>query len=110
MRTLIYKRSHDDDPGKTGQFGIYNCMGRVRTWAFEAVIGVGGRGPRPRKLGLADKVNWIGIGPRKASVPGKHWPIVTFDHFVSWGAAGPDFETLAPLLAARSTRGMCESL
>jgi len=65
MRTLIYKRTHPGDPDGKGQFGIHGCMGRVRTWRFEAVIGVGGTGAEPRSHGLDGKVNWIGIGPHK---------------------------------------------
>ena len=101
MRTLIYKRTHHGDPDVTGQFGICDCMGRVRTWDFEAVIGVGGTGPEPRRHRLDGKVNWIGIGPHKKAVAGKRGPIVTFDHFVFYGSGGPDFEKLAPLLAER---------
>lgn len=101
MRTLIYKRTHNGDPDATGRFGVYDCMGRVRAWNFEAVIGVGGTGAEPRSHGLDGKVNWIGIGPRKHSVAGQRGPIVTFDHFVLYGSSGLDFERLAPLLAER---------
>ena len=79
MRTLIYKRTHHGDPDVTGQFGIYDCMGRVRAWNFEAVIGVGGVGAEPTSHGLDGKVNWIGIGPHRRAVVGKRGPIVTFD-------------------------------
>lgn len=100
MRTLIYKRTHHGDPDATGQFGVHDCMGRVRAWDFEAVIGVGGLGPESRSNALEGKVNWIGIGPHKRAV-GKRGPIVTFDHFIFYGSKGPDFEKLAPLLAER---------
>jgi hypothetical protein len=100
MRTLIYKRTHHGDPDETGQFGICDCMGRVRTWDFEAVIGVGGLGPEPRSHGLDGKVNWIGIGPRRGRWH-KRGPIVTFEHYVFYGCRGPDFEKLAPGLAER---------
>ena len=100
MRTLIYKRTHPDDPDETGQFGLYDCMGRVRTWKFEAVIGVGGQGAEPREHELDGKVNWIGIGPRKGRWH-RRGPIITFDHFYLRGANGPDFEKLAPVLAQR---------
>ena len=63
MRTLIYKRTHHGDPDVSGQFGIHGCMGRVRAWDFEAVIGVGGVGPEPRSEGLDCKVNWISDRP-----------------------------------------------
>ena len=82
MRTLIYKRTHHGDPDVTGQFGICDCMGSVRRWDFDAVIGVGGVGPEPRRYGLDGKVNWIGIGPHKKAAAGKRGPIVSFDHFI----------------------------
>lgn len=101
MRTLIYKRTHNGDPDpETGEFGIHDCMGRVRRWDFEAVIGVGGLGPEPRSLGLDGRVNWIGIGPHKRA-QGKRGPILAFDHFLFYGSNGPDFEKLAPQLAHR---------
>lgn len=101
MRTLIYKRTHPGDPDRAGRFGIYDCMGRVRRWNFEAVIGVGGLSAGPELHGLAAKVNWIGIGPHKSDDPDKRGPIVTFDHFLFYGADGPDFARLAPRLAGR---------
>ena len=101
MRTLIYKRTHHGDPDESGQFGIYDCMGRVRSWDFEAVIGVGGIGAEPRSHGLDGKVNWIGIGPHKVEVAGKRGPVVTFDSFKFFGAEGPEFGELAPRLAHR---------
>jgi hypothetical protein len=101
MRTLIYKRTHTKDPDPEGRFGIHDCMGPVRAWNFDAVIGVGGVGPEPRKLKLTDKVNWIGIGPHKKTAAGKRGPVVTFDHFVLWEAKGPSFSCLAPRLAER---------
>jgi len=101
MRTLIYKRTHHGDPDGTGCFGIHDCMGRVRRWDFEAVIGVGGLGSEARSHRLDGKVNWIGIGPQKHVLAGKRGPIVSFDHFVLYGSDGPDFERLAPVLAER---------
>jgi hypothetical protein len=101
MRTLVYKRTHHGDPDEQGVFGIHDCMGQVRGWNFEAVIGVGGLGPEPRSHGLDGKVNWIGIGPHKRAVAEKRGPLVVFDHFVFYGSSGPDFETLAPVLAER---------
>jgi hypothetical protein len=101
MRTLVYKRTHHGDPDIDGRFGIHDCMGRVRCWSFEAVIGVGGFGPEPRTHGLAGKINWIGIGAHRTSIEDKRGPIVTFDHFVHYGSGGPEFATLAPNLANR---------
>jgi len=102
MRTLIYKRTHHGDPDRTGQFGIHDCMGQVRRWDFDAVIGVGGLGPEARLNELDGKVNWIGIGAQKHVVPNRRGPIVTFDHFLLYdGSDGPDFERVAPVLAER---------
>lgn len=104
MCTLIYKRTHTGDPDPEGRFGIHGCMGRVRTWGFEAVIGVGGIGAEPRSYGLDQKVNWIGIGPRKRAGADERGPVVTFEHFLLFGREGrdgPSFRDLAPRLADR---------
>lgn len=101
MRTLIYKRTHPGDPGPEGEFGIHGCMGQVRTWGFEAVVGVGGMDAEPKSHGLAGKVNWIGIGPRRRAGAAKRAPIITFDHFLFFGSDGPSFLKLAPQLAPR---------
>ena len=37
MRTLVYLRTHNGDPGVEGAFGVHNCMGTTRAWGFEAV-------------------------------------------------------------------------
>ena len=63
-RTLVYKRTHTGDPDTNGVFGNQDCMGRVRRLPFEAVIGVGGISREPVALGIAGKINWIGIGAR----------------------------------------------
>ncbi len=66
MRTLRYKRTHSNDPDpKTGVFGNRDCMGQVRAWDFDAVIGVGGVGDEPKRHGIAGRLTWIGIGPQK---------------------------------------------
>lgn len=100
-RTLIYKRTHPEDPDREGRFGIHDCMGRVRSWGFDAVIGVGGIGSEPKSHGLDGKVNWIGIGAHKSLGTAKRGPVVTFDHFRLFEANGPNFSDLAPQLAAR---------
>jgi hypothetical protein len=98
---LIYKRTHNGDPDSRGLFGVYDCMGLVRAWRFDAVIGVGGIGAEPTRQALDGKVNWIGIGPHRRRVIGKRGPIVTFDHFRFFGARGPAFAKVAPQLAGR---------
>ena len=101
MRVLVYKRTHTGDPNPAGLFGCNGCMGRVRDWDFEAVIGVGGIGREPVEEGIAHKITWIGIGPHKepTSTPGE--PMVRFDHFILFDQAGEDFREHAPKLAAR---------
>jgi hypothetical protein len=68
---------------------------------FDAVIGVSGIGSEARAKRTAGKVNWIGIGPRKASVRGKRGAEVTFDHFLDFGTGGPGFRRFAPRLVER---------
>jgi hypothetical protein len=66
MRTLIYKRTHTGDPDPTtGVFGNHDCMGSVRGWQFDAVIGVGGVGREPKSHRIAGKLTWIGINPER---------------------------------------------
>jgi hypothetical protein len=106
VRTLVYKRTHKGDPDRTGCFGIWDCMGRLRKTAFEAVIGIGGIGAEPEAQGISYKVNWIGIGSRKTKPDPKTFPLwrgplVTFDHFILFDEKGPDFRVVAPALARR---------
>jgi len=101
MRTLIYKRTHHGDPDpNAGVFGNHNCMGSVRRREFDAVIGVGGRGPEAKHNNLAEKLNWIGIGPTKSWDVAEP-PTMTFDHFVYFGENGPLLADVAPALASR---------
>jgi hypothetical protein len=74
-------------------------MGRVRAWAFDAVIGVGGIGAEATSNGLKGKLTWIGIGAHKPANDKK--PLVTFDRFLYLGQAGPSLRTIAPNIAAR---------
>src|SRR5687768_3773034 len=101
MPTLVYKRTHKGDPDSCGRFGCNDCMGRVRSWDFDAVIGVGGTGREARKCGIAGKVNWIGIGRHETYERGKADPVITFDHFKDLSDDDVDFATEAPVLAKR---------
>ena len=100
-RTLIYKRTHTGDPDARGCFGINGCMGRVRDWPFDAVIGVGGIGDEPTANGIANRVTWIGIGARKSFGRDPRGPHVTFDHFLLLDRRSPVFTEMAPELARR---------
>ena len=106
MRTLIYKRTHDDDPDpETGVFGNNDCMKTVRSRRFDAVIGIGGIGLEPRRHGIAGKLTWVGVGPHKIfDDPDRAFvtperPLVTFDHFLYCGERGRLLEEIAPSLA-----------
>ena len=101
IRTLVYKRTHTGDPDSSGRFGIHGCMGRVRAWSFDAVIGVGGIGAEPTSYGIARRVTWIGIGTHRSPAKDKRGPLVTFDHFRLFDEAGPALCELAPHLARR---------
>jgi hypothetical protein len=100
LRILVYKRTHNGDPDAGGCFGVHDCMGAVRHRDFDAVIGVGGTGDEAGAAGIAGKVNWIGLGPRKTAT-GKRGPNVRFEHFRDFGTDGPDFAEKAPKLARR---------
>jgi len=104
MATLIYKRTHNGDPDPDlGVFGCHDCMGQMRGWIYNAVIGVGGIGQEPIDEGIARRLTWIGIGPHRTGDLRK--PTVTFDHFWYKGPQGPMLETVAPGLAKRMYAG-----
>jgi hypothetical protein len=100
MRTLIYKRTHEGDPHPyTRIFGNNDCMGRVRGWDFEAVIGVGGKTTWPGDEGLARKLTWVGLGAWTRQTGQRRGPLVMFKNFVYEGKDGPLLEDIAPALA-----------
>ena len=97
--TLVYKRTHRGDPDERGIFGIHDCMGPVRRWEFDAVIGVGGRRPWAGHEGIALKINWVGVNPDKNKFPpAKRGPRVTFERFKLYNEKGPMLKELAPKL------------
>jgi hypothetical protein len=100
MNTLIYKRTHRGDPDKSGVFGIHDCMGPVRRWNFDSVVGVGGSRPWPGHEGIANRINWIGITPDKTKSRNREWrgPRVRFERFVLYDEKGPQLKRLAPKL------------
>jgi hypothetical protein len=101
MRILIYKRTHSGDPDpKTGVFGNHDCMGKVRDWPFDAVIGIGGVGREPQSHRIAGRLTWIGIGPQTIGCTGRG-PQLIFHHFWCPGEDGPLLRTNYPALANR---------
>lgn len=97
LRTLVYKRTHRGDPDDSGIFGVNDCMGEVRRWDFDAVIGVGGGRPDRGHEDIARKVNWVGIGSRDVG-NGARGPRLAFDLFYRFDEIGPDLKKLAPRL------------
>jgi hypothetical protein len=76
-------------------------MGRVRSWSFDAVIGVGGKSPLQGHEGIASKITWIGINPRKIEGDSEvvlRGPLLGFEYFVLWDEKGQDLITHAPHL------------
>lgn len=104
MRILIYKRTHIGDPDGKRQFGNEGCMGRVRGFAFDAVIGVGGIGGLPTLQGIAKKINWVGRRPQKTTNPvDPRGPLVSFrpKDFRLFEHQGPLLANESPLLAKK---------
>lgn len=103
LRILVYKRTHVGDPDIAGRFGINHCMGSVRNYDYDAVIGVGGMGSEPQCHGIAGRITWIGVGPQRDwdSSTDPRGPLVTFERFHLWDSAGPPLLALAPTLARR---------
>lgn len=104
MRILIYKRTHIGDPDGKRQFGNQGCMGRVRGFAFDAVIGVGGISGWPTQQGIAKKINWVGRRPLKSANPvDPRGPLVSFRQkdFRIFEHQGPLLASESPLLAKK---------
>jgi hypothetical protein len=80
MKILIYKRTHKGDPDQNGIFGNQDCMGRIRNWNYNAVIGIGGKTPWKRDEDIKYKINWIGLDPKKIEST-KRGQCVVFSHF-----------------------------
>lgn len=101
MRILIYKRTHIGDPNVEGIFGVNECMGRVRSYNYDAVIGVGGKGSEARSCQIDRKINWVGVKPVRNSDDAK----VEFERFLYLEEEGPLLAEFAPMLAKRLYEG-----
>ncbi|PJB00706.1 MAG: hypothetical protein CO127_07510 [Ignavibacteria bacterium CG_4_9_14_3_um_filter_36_18] len=103
MRILIYKRTHPGDPNLDGEFGINDCMGQIREFNFDAVIGVGGKSAEPQQYGISHKINWVGIGkvPNKNRINHNRAKSFTFNYFLLLENQGPHLQEFAPELAKR---------
>ena len=76
-------------------------MGRVRDLHYDAVIGVGGIGPWPRREGIAAKVTWVGAESSKVQKLGLRGPVVIFKKFVRFEDQGILLGSVVPALARR---------
>ena len=95
VRILVYKMTHTGDPDPaTGIWGRTGCMGQVRGYQYDAVIGIGGVSAID---GIAGRVAWIGVGPHRNG--SRIMPVVTFDRFVFGGSQGDLLHRKAPALA-----------
>lgn len=92
----------DPDPA-TGVWGGSYCMGQVRGYEFDAVIGIGGLSGKPVYHGIAARIVWVAIGPHKTGDARE--PLVTFDHFLFHGRQGAMLQRKAPNLAGHMYGG-----
>lgn len=115
LKVLVYRRTHTADPCQCGVFGIRDCMGKVRSWEYDAVIGIGGI---TAKGNMAYKLTWVGLNAhkqdsltvgydkkckyrkcKKANMKNQlRGPLVIFDHFCFMNNEGPMLCDCAPQL------------
>jgi hypothetical protein len=99
-QVLIYKRTHTGDPDPYGTFGYGDCMGRIRGYAYDAVIGIGVSTPWPGDEGIADRITWVGVGPQQVGIhPTRGAPLIRFKRWSVFDAKGKDLKDFAPRLA-----------
>lgn len=101
MRILIYKRARIGDPDSLGRFGTDDRLGRMRLLNYDAVIGIGGTGREAQRLGIARRINWVGIQPTKRQHSDTGPILATFGEFLLLEETGPLLHELAPRLAHR---------
>lgn len=80
-------------------------MGQVRSYDYDAVIGVGGKACWPGCEKISGRINWVGIEPSKSEHREGHGVEVSFKHFLLLDEAGPLLEEHAPALAKRMYEG-----
>jgi hypothetical protein len=98
MKVLIYKRTHKGDPDIEGIFGSQDCMGRIRNWNYDAVIGIGGNAPWKEDADIKHKINWIGLEPKKINSPKMRGDKVVFSHFRLYEEEGVNIKDHFPNL------------
>jgi hypothetical protein len=99
-RVLIYKRNHTGDPDAEGVFGCHDCMGQVRAFRYDAVIGIGVNDPWPGCEGIAGRISWVGVAPQRVGIhPYRGAPLIKFRHWKVYDTGGPQLRKFAPHLA-----------
>ncbi|MBS2210172.1 hypothetical protein KEM09_02100 [Carboxylicivirga mesophila] len=98
MRVLIYKRTHKGDPDDKGVFGNQDCMGRIRNWDYDAVIGIGGKTTFKGDEDIKYKINWIGLKPQRFNSESKRGNYVAFSHFALFEEKGEEINYHYPHL------------
>lgn len=99
-RVLIYKRNHTGDPDSNGTFGCRDCMGKVRGYRYDAVIGIGVSKPWAGDEAIADRITWVGVGPRRVGVhKARGAPLVQFERWAVFDGRGKELTSFAPHLA-----------
>lgn len=100
LRVLLYKRNHRGDPDYRGTFGCDDCMGRIRSYRYDAVIGIGVDRPNPGHEAIAGRITWVGVGPRAVGVHhDRGAPVLRFDRWGVWDEKGKVLREFAPELA-----------
>ncbi|MGH1543073.1 MAG: hypothetical protein ACRBHB_21825 [Arenicella sp.] len=110
MLILTYKRTHTGDPSPDGVFGINDCMGKVRNFSFDAVIGVGGIGLEAKSHNIDRKICWVGIWPMREEPKKGMGSIIRFEYFRLFEEMGPLLAQEAPALARRMYDGKARLL
>ncbi|RZI54567.1 MAG: hypothetical protein EOP12_02145 [Pseudomonas sp.] len=107
-RILVYKRTHPHDPGIEGVFGNQDCMGQVREFDYDVVVGIGGIGAEACSHGIDRRLNWIGIGRISGPVhPKRNHLTFTFAHLVLQEHTGDYFAVHCPQLAGAMYKSRC---
>jgi hypothetical protein len=97
MATLVYKMTHKGDPDSDlGIWGVEDCMGQVRDYEFDAVIGIGGRSWSNETSRMGEIV-WIGLGPEMVDRTDRG-PVLRFAHFRYFREGELMLRTIAPNL------------
>jgi len=98
MRVLIYKRTHKGDPDEKGIFGNQDCMGRIRNWNYDAVIGIGGKTSYKGQENIRYRINWVGLGPKRFKSNSKRGDYVLFSHIEVYEENGEEIQHNYPSL------------